>query len=74
VPTCLAVLVLRRKRGPSSFQLPGGWLIPVLATVSCGLFIVEIGKSDAIFSLWTLVVGLGLHAAWRMFRPAPTTA
>jgi amino acid transporter len=74
VPTCVAVLVLRRKRGPSSFQLPGGWLIPVLATASCGLFIVEIGKNDAIFSLWTLLFGLALHGLWRMLRPAPAPA
>ena len=66
VPTCLAVLVLRRKRGPSGFTLPGGPLIPLLATAGCVLFLNGIQRDDAIFSLWTLAVGLALHGLWRL--------
>jgi len=67
VPTCLAVLMLRRTRGPSSFVLPGGPLIPVLATAGCLLFLNGVALRDAIFSVGTLAVGLLLHAAWRVF-------
>lgn len=65
VPTCLAVLVLRKKRGPSSFALPLGPVIPLLATLGCLLFLNGIHHEDVVFSLGTLVVGLVLHAAWR---------
>jgi len=67
VPTCLAVLVLRRKRGPSSLTLPLGPTIPVLATLGCILFLNGIKRDDVIFSLATLAVGLVLHGAWRVF-------
>ena len=68
VPTCLAVLVLRRLRGPSGFTLPGGPLIPLLATFGCLLFLNGIRAGDAVFSLGTLAVGLLLHAAFRVFE------
>jgi basic amino acid/polyamine antiporter, APA family len=67
MPTCLAVLVLRRTRGPSSLTLPLGPTIPVLATLGCILFLNGIKRDDVIFSLATLAVGLVLHAAWRAF-------
>jgi hypothetical protein len=66
VPTCLAVLVLRRTRGPSSFPLPLGPTIPVLATVGCVLFLNGIKRDDAVFSVGTLAVGLALHGLWRL--------
>ena len=68
VPTCLAVLVLRRTRGPSSFTLPLGPLIPLLATAGCVLFLNGIHREDAIFSGATLLVGVALHAAYRLAR------
>jgi amino acid transporter len=67
VPTCLAILVLRRTRGPSTMTLPLGPTIPVLATLGCILFLNGIKRDDVIFSLGTLAVGLALHAAWRAF-------
>jgi amino acid transporter len=66
VPTCLAVLVLRRTRGPSAFPLPLGPTIPVLATLGCILFLNGIKREDAVFSLGTLAVGLALHGLWRL--------
>jgi basic amino acid/polyamine antiporter, APA family len=74
VPTCVAVLVLRRTRGPSSFPLPFGPLIPVLAAAGCFLFLNGIGRGDAIFSCWTLVAGLILHALWRLTRKPAANA
>jgi amino acid transporter len=70
VPTCLAVLVLRRTRpdAPRTFLVP--LFIPVLATLGCLLFLNGIGRDDAIFSGATLVLGLALHAVWRALRPA----
>jgi amino acid transporter len=73
VPTCIAVLVLRRTRGPSNFVLPLGPAIPILATLGCLLFLNGIQRDDVIFSLCTLAVGLALHALWRfrrVLRPA----
>ena len=68
VPTCLAIPVLRRTRGPSAFALPLGATIPVLATLGCILFLNGIHRDDAIFSLLTLALGLLLHAAWRAYQ------
>jgi amino acid transporter len=73
VPTCIAVLVLRRTRAPSNFVLPLGPAIPILATLGCLLFLNGIQRDDVIFSLGTLAVGLTLHALWRfrrLMRPA----
>src|SRR5437588_2972041 len=65
VPTCLAVLVLRRTRpdAPRTFTVPL-W-VPIMATLGCLLFLNGIGRDDAVFSIATLVLGLALHAAWR---------
>ena len=60
--------MLRRKRGPSAFALPFGPLIPLLAAAGCFLFLNGIGRADALFSLWTLLVGLALHGLWRLVR------
>src|SRR5438067_13604941 len=70
VPTCLAVLVLRRTRPASSFVLRGGPVIPILATAGCLLFLNGIQQRDVVFSLGTLAVGLALHAMWRFRRVA----
>jgi APA family basic amino acid/polyamine antiporter len=73
VPTCLAVLVLRRTRGASAFQLPLGPVIPLLATAGCILFLNGIKSDDAVFSLATLAIGLALHGLFRLYgrrRPA----
>jgi APA family basic amino acid/polyamine antiporter len=71
VPTCLAVPLLRRTKGESTFRLPLGPTVPVLATVGCILFLNGIKRADAIFSVATLAVGLVLHAAWRAFGRRP---
>jgi amino acid transporter len=68
VPTCIAVLVLRRKRGPSTFQLPLGPVVPLLATGGCLLFLNGIQPRDAWFSASALGVGLVLHFAYRGYR------
>ena len=69
VPTCLAVLVLRRKhRERSGFVLPWGPLIPVLATLGCLLFLNGISRADVTFSVATLAVGLAAHGVYRALR------
>jgi basic amino acid/polyamine antiporter, APA family len=72
VPTCIAVLVLRRKRGPSTFPLPFGPLVPLLATCGCLLFLNGIQPRDAIFSGCTLALGIALHAAYRVYAARRT--
>lgn len=69
VPTCLAVMVLRRTRPdvPRKFRLPFGPVIPIAATLGCLLFLRGTRRDDAIFSVAILAAGLVLHAAWRLF-------
>jgi len=76
VPTCLAVLVLRRTRpeAPRKFKLPFGPLIPIAATLGCLLFLRGTRREDAIFSVVMLVVGLLLHAGWRVLRKPALTS
>jgi amino acid transporter len=71
VPSCLAVIVLRRTRplAHRAFKVPL-W-VPVLATAGCLLFLNGIGRDDAIFSVATLLLGLLLHGLWRLLRPTP---
>ena len=70
VPTCLAVLVFRRRRETrGGFVLPFGPLIPILATAGCLLFLNGIKNADVIFSVVVLAAGLSLHAAYLLLRP-----
>jgi amino acid transporter len=76
VPTCIAVLVLRRKRPdePRSFRLPLGPVIPILGSLGCVLFLYGTKGADLFFAAWTLAGGMGLYLSHRWFvRPVSTT-
>ncbi len=64
--TCVALLVLRRRRpGEASFTLPGGPLLPLLAIAFCLLLLSRLGRSDAL--LLAVVAALAtLH--WAVVR------
>lgn len=66
--TCIALLVLRRRRpGESRFTLPGGPLFPVLGIAFCLLLMSRMGRTDAL--LLAVVASLAtIH--WAMVRRA----
>jgi basic amino acid/polyamine antiporter, APA family len=64
--TCVALLVLRRRRpGEATFTLPGGPLLPLLGIAFCLLLLSRMGRTDAF--LLAVVAGLAtVH--WAMVR------
>jgi amino acid transporter len=73
VPTCVSVIVMRRKRPDltRAFRLPLGPLVPVLASLGCVLFLYGTKRDDVLFSLYILLGGLALYFAYRRLgRPA----
>ncbi|MDQ1347199.1 MAG: Amino acid permease [Acidobacteriota bacterium] len=66
--TCIALLVLRRRRpGESRFTLPGGALFPLLGIAFCLLLMSRMGRMDAL--LLAAVAALAT-AHWAMVRRA----
>jgi amino acid transporter len=67
--TALAVLALRRTKGPSPrFRLPLGPVIPVAATVGSLLFLAGAGWKDLVMGFVLLVLGVALGTAVRRVR------
>jgi amino acid transporter len=66
VPTCLSVIALRRKLPAARrlYRLPGGPVIPLLATAGCLLLLSGMRLDDAVLSGAVLAAGLLLHW-WR---------
>ena len=62
IPTCLAVIVLRRKRPDISkrFTIPGGYIIPCLALLTC-IWILLQGKLNIIIATLGGVASLPLY-------------
>ncbi|MFO0982017.1 MAG: amino acid permease [Planctomycetota bacterium] len=72
--TCLAVPILRRTRPdlPRAFRLPGGWLVPAIGTAVVVTVISQAGRTEFIYSLWTVLAGLVVAAACRSFARGGT--
>jgi amino acid transporter len=76
VPTCVAVLVLRRTRPAArrGFRLPLGPLVPLAALAGCGLFLSAVAGEEAKVAAEILAVGFALRivfvAARRLVRGA----
>lgn len=73
LPTCLAVMVLRRTRPelPRTYRAPLGDAVPVLA-IAASIAMTWIAKPALRELLWSaviLVVGFGYYALWRRARP-----
>jgi amino acid transporter len=63
LPTCLAVIVLRRRRPdlPLGFKVPGGPVfIPVLATLICVWLLSKATQSQLVWGLGALGIGIPL--------------
>lgn len=67
IPTCLAVIVLRRKFAakPSTFHIPGGAMVPLIAlSVSIGLLI-QVSWQELAWGLGGLLLGVPFYFIMR---------
>ena len=72
IPTCIAVLVFRR-RGPSEgYRIPGGPVIPVLTVILCVALLVSTDPSRLLKGAVALAVGVPLYFLSRKARWAET--
>ena len=60
---CLAVIVLRRREGPANFQLPGGYLLPVLGIAVCAVLATQADLRQSKIVGLTVLAAV-LHWAW----------
>lgn len=69
-PTCLAVL-WSRKRGAekSSFVIPGGVTVPVLALLCCAVLIVSVGISGILWNCLGLLIGIPFYVYFKKLAP-----
>ncbi|MCU1277397.1 MAG: hypothetical protein JWM53_943 [bacterium] len=69
ISTCIAILVWRtRDPGGSTFRLPLGPTIPLLAIGGSVLFLFHVSKLELLFGALLLVAGLAFGVATRFFR------
>ena len=63
IPTCLAVIVLRRKRPDITkhYTIPGGYIIPCLALLTCFLVLLQIKLIIIIATLGGIVLSLPFY-------------
>jgi len=68
VPTCLAVLRLRKTRpeAPRLYKLPGGPAVPLLGTLGCALFFTGTHQDDLVLSALVLAAGMAFYALRRL--------
>lgn len=62
---------LRARTGsedPAGFRLPGGWTIPIVAFVACGLLLIQISLQSVLATALVLAVGAGVF--WLVRRRA----
>jgi basic amino acid/polyamine antiporter, APA family len=67
VPTCLAVLRLRKTRPQAQrlYRLPGGPAIPLCATLGCCVFFAGTSRGDLVLSAWVLAAGCAFYLVRR---------
>jgi len=63
IPTCLAVIVLRRKRPGNSkgYMVPGGYIIPSLALLTCFWILLQVKLIIVIATLGGIVLSLPIY-------------
>ena len=72
LPTCAALLVLRRIRPPARFRLPLGPLIPLAAIAGCAVFLSAVQREEAQVCAMVVATGFALrlaHLGWRRLSP-----
>lgn len=73
VPTCLAVIALRRKRPDRKrgYKIPGGYGIPVLALIICGWLLCHVELKIIGATALAIAVSLPFYFRGRFFRKNP---
>ena len=73
ISTCLAVLVLRRRRPEEGipFRIPGGPVVPVCALGLCGWLFSQTDRAHLQLGLTVLGVGVAVYVARRFLRRRP---
>jgi len=73
LPTCLAVLVLRRRRPdlPLGFRIPLGPVIPVAAAAVCLWLLGKATATQLTWGLGALAAGVPLYFLMKSFNPKP---
>ncbi len=63
VPTCLSVLVFRKRNpdNPAPFIIPGGPIVPVLASLSCVWLLTFASMSELIWGAGALLIGVPFY-------------
>jgi amino acid transporter len=63
IPTCLAVIVLRRKRPGISkgYRVPGGYIIPCLALLTCIWILLQVKLTIIIATLGGIALSLPIY-------------
>ena len=75
LPTCFAVLVFRKRfEKPSTFTIPGGPIVPVLAIVTGFWLIFNAPVNNLIFGVIGLIVGVPFYMMTRKQRMASQSA
>jgi amino acid transporter len=67
IPTCLAVITLRRE-GPAPFTLPGGGLIPVITLLACVGLLANSSPHKLLFGAGALLVGGLCYGGMLIYR------
>jgi amino acid transporter len=75
LPTCVAVIVLRRKRPDltSRFTIPFGPFIPIVAVIVCLWLLSKATHTQLSWGLGALVIGVLLYGAMKLVKPAALT-
>ena len=68
IPTCAAVLVLRWRKVPARFRIPGGPIIPIAALAGCWVFLQFVERDELLACAGVVAVGFVLRAAMVLYR------
>ena len=70
IPTCIAVLVFRRRMGRGGFILPGGPLIPVVTVALCVWLMANAAPDRLLWGLGAILLGVPLYFLARLRQRA----
>lgn len=76
LPTCLAVLVLRRRRPelPRGFRIPFGPVIPLAASGICLWLLGKATRPQLLWGLGALILGVPIYYLMKFCNPKPTVS
>lgn len=74
IPTCLAVLVLRKRSGRAGFTLPGGPVLPLVTIALCVWLMANAAPERLMWGCVALALGVPLYALARWRRAEDASA